>query len=411
MSIKSLELILLLFLGSTILEAKPYTVNDVPNVLLSNANNFVSNPDHLISDNAEGAINGIIKTTQDSTTAQIAVVLLGSIGNEDIDNFATDLFVKWGIGKSKKDNGLLFLLVEDQHQMVFRTGYGLEGVLPDVILSRIIRNIIAPEMKAGNPDKAITDGITTVCKYMTDPSNVPEIKDESVNPKSLSPESFLKIYITVSLIITLVAFILLVKKMSEKKTNYAKYIQMSSVTGLVIACAVFFPVLMLVFLIVFLAYKSRLRNRPLICEKCGHKMHKLSEKEEDTYLNKSQQEEETLKSVDYDVWLCDNCHNLQILPYSKASRYSECPYCHARTYSMSDNYIETDPTPFSTGEGVKVYRCKNCGHKDLKRYIIPMIILPPTGRGGGGGFFGNGGGDGGSWGGGSTGGGGASGGW
>jgi uncharacterized protein len=154
--------------------AQSYTVETVPYDNLKNKYDFVSNPDGIISQEAENQINQIITATKDSTSVEIAVVLLKSIGDDDLDDFATNLFTKWGIGKRQKDNGLLFLLVEDQREMVFRPGYGLEGALPDAILSRIIRNDIVPLMKEGNYDAAVTLGISRVCQILLHP----EIRDE-----------------------------------------------------------------------------------------------------------------------------------------------------------------------------------------------------------------------------------------
>ena len=69
---------------------------------------------------------------QEANTSEVAVVALQSIGDNDIDDFATELFTRWGIGK-QNDNGLLVLLILDQRRITFRTGYGIEGILPDAI--------------------------------------------------------------------------------------------------------------------------------------------------------------------------------------------------------------------------------------------------------------------------------------
>ena len=93
------------------------------------------------------------------------------------------------------------------------------------------------------------------------------------------------------------------------------------------------------------------------------------------------------------------------------TKYSKCPYCHAKTYSLVSDSTLVAPTPFSTGTGEKRYNCAHCLKDVRKQYIIPMIVVPPaSGRRGGGGFGGSGFG-GGSFGGGRSGGGGATSGW
>jgi uncharacterized protein len=68
------------------------------------------------------------------------------------------VFEKWKIGKKGKDNGLLMLVVMDEHEVRFETGYGLEGVLPDGLLSRIYRDQMRPRFRAGDIPGGITAG-------------------------------------------------------------------------------------------------------------------------------------------------------------------------------------------------------------------------------------------------------------
>ncbi len=385
-----------------------YTVQSVPNVQLQDARRFVTNPDGIISPEAENTINLGIAEVRDSATAEIAVVLLESIGSEDIDHFATGLFMHWGIGKKNKDNGLLFLLVKDQRQMVFRTGYGLEGVLPDAILSRIIRNDISPRLKEGDFDQGIINGMNKVCNYLKNPEVVKEIYEQEKTLRKQEVMNFLYGYLLIGFLIFLLFVWWIASVLKSGKTNYEKYTSLKGGKIIAIFFTVIFPVFMLFFIIFYVLKRNNLRNKPIKCTECGTRMRKLTRTEEIPYLTNSQNTEETIQSVDYDVWLCDNCNHKVIYPYIKSSQYSTCPACQAAAYYMVGDYIISRATTFSSGRGEYVYACKNCGINKNKQYTIPRIVVPPSsGRGGGGGGFSGGG----SWGGGSTGGGGARGGW
>lgn len=394
-------------------EITVYTVKDVPNDHLIDANDYVTNPNEIISPSAELEINQIIASIEDSASAEVAVVLLQSIGDEDIDNFATDLFTTWGIGK-KNDNGLLFLLVYDQRQMVFRTGYGLEGALPDIVLGRIIRNDISPSLKQGDFDTGVTNGIRKVYQYLTDPESAKEIWSDDARAKStvdtLSFGLFFYILVGFSFLGCVGFIIYLVVVLSSKNTNYQKYNRLNGKKFLFIIFTVIFPLFMIPLLIFYFVRKKKLRTQPITCSNCGNMMHRLSESEEDFYLNKTQQLEEQLKSVDYDVWLCDRCKNKTILNYNRLSAYSPCPSCHAKTYYLQNDRIISRATTVSTGKGEKTYACKNCGFINKRAYIIPRVVASSSSSRGGG-FGGGGSSGGGSWGGGRTGGGGARGGW
>src|SRR6188768_2722830 len=116
----------LLLLSVTLHAQTVYTVETIPNVKLIN-NSYVSNPDAILTDATVGRIDFKLAQLEKETTVQVAVVAVRSIGDADIFNFAQQLFTLWGIGKAKKDNGLLILLVVDQRTVRFHTGYGLEG--------------------------------------------------------------------------------------------------------------------------------------------------------------------------------------------------------------------------------------------------------------------------------------------
>ena len=161
----------------------------------------------------------------------------------------------------------------------------------------------------------------------------------------------------------------------------------------------------------------RLRNAPHKCPQCGTQMKKIDEVHDNEYLNHSQDLEEQIGSVDYDVWLCPNCGETDIEPYvNQSSTYKECQYCHARTAALRQNRIVRRPTTTREGQGVHDYGCLNCGHVTSVPYTIakvapavPIVIVGGSGGRSGGGFGGGFGG--GGFGGGMTGGGGASGGW
>jgi uncharacterized protein len=172
-------------------QAQSYTVDSVPNTKLIN-NSYVSNPDNLINATTVIQIDQRLTSLEQQTTAQVAVVLLQSIGENTAEDFAQSLFVKWGIGKATKDNGLLILFVADQKTIRFHTGFGLEGVLPDVICKRIQTQKMVPNFKGGNTDAGMLAGIDEVIKILTDPAYAEEIKEpaESSNYSGTSSLTF-----------------------------------------------------------------------------------------------------------------------------------------------------------------------------------------------------------------------------
>ena len=123
---------------------------------------WVSNPNHIISDSTVDKVNIILAELDKNKKAQVAVVLVNSIEKSIPKQFATDLFRKWGIGDHKTNNGLLILIVKDQRRIEFEVGYGLEGVLPDVITQRIQQQGMVSQLKKDDYDTAIINGVQLV---------------------------------------------------------------------------------------------------------------------------------------------------------------------------------------------------------------------------------------------------------
>lgn len=154
-------------------EEKQYTLQDVPNVRLNDARQYVSDPSHILSGSARDTINAVLGRLEASTGIETAVVMLPSIGEEDIFNFAHELFRQWGIGKKKSNNGLLILFVADQRKVRFTVGYGLEGTMTDAMSKRIQMQRMVPRFKAGDWDGGMVDGVRAAAQVL-DGSMQPE---------------------------------------------------------------------------------------------------------------------------------------------------------------------------------------------------------------------------------------------
>ena len=158
--------LLFVFTATTAAETKQYTIDDVPNVRLSDVRQYVTDPSAILSATARDSINAILGRLEKSTGIETAVVMLPSIGDEDIFDFGHELFRKWGIGKKKSDNGLLILFVMDQKKVRFTTGYGIEGTMTDAMSKRIQTTLMIPRFKKGNWNGGMVSGVRAVAKTL-----------------------------------------------------------------------------------------------------------------------------------------------------------------------------------------------------------------------------------------------------
>lgn len=123
---------------------------------------YVSNPDNILKDETVSSLNQTLQELDASGRAHIDVVVVESIGEAVPKDAATSLFRLWKIGDKETNNGLLILIVKDQHRVEFETGYGLEGDLPDITCYKIQQEHMIPHAKADDLDLAVTDGVAAV---------------------------------------------------------------------------------------------------------------------------------------------------------------------------------------------------------------------------------------------------------
>lgn len=102
----------------------------------------------------------------DSTTTQIAVVILHNVQGDDINDFGQKLGRAWGIGQKGKNNGILVLVALDDHKVSIQTGYGAEGAVPDIVTQQIIQNDIVPQFKQKAYYAGLDAATTDLMKYM-----------------------------------------------------------------------------------------------------------------------------------------------------------------------------------------------------------------------------------------------------
>ncbi len=101
----------------------------------------------------------------DSSSTQIAIAIVKSVGDYDINEYALELGRKWGVGQSGKNNGIMIVVAIGDRKISIQTGYGLEGVLPDIYAKRIIENEIKPYFKTGDYFQGLDTGTDAIIKY------------------------------------------------------------------------------------------------------------------------------------------------------------------------------------------------------------------------------------------------------
>jgi len=102
----------------------------------------------------------------DSTSTQIAIVIVPTLRGYDVADYAQRLAEKWGIGQKGLNNGVLILVKpktpDSNGKVVITQGYGLEGVIPDLTCSQIVDNDILPAFRENDYYAGLSNATNTL---------------------------------------------------------------------------------------------------------------------------------------------------------------------------------------------------------------------------------------------------------
>lgn len=141
------------------------------------------NPPRLVNDYTKTLTPDQAQTLEDklvafddSTSTQIAVVLVPSLDGYDISEYALKLGRDWGVGGKEFSNGVVLLISTGDRKINISTGYGVEGALPDIMASHIIEDIIKPNFKGSDYYRGIDEGTNAIIKSVKGEYNTPRDK-------------------------------------------------------------------------------------------------------------------------------------------------------------------------------------------------------------------------------------------
>jgi len=117
------------------------------------------NPPRLVNDFAHvmtpdqiSSLEHKLVSYDDSTSVQIVIATVQTIGDYAIEDYALKIFRTWGIGNKKTNNGVLVLAAIQDRKVYIQTGLGMEGAIPDITAKSIIDNEIVPNFKGTDQD-------------------------------------------------------------------------------------------------------------------------------------------------------------------------------------------------------------------------------------------------------------------
>ena len=146
---------------------------------LPSLNEPVIDQANLLSPTEKQQLSQRILKLYNEGKGQIGVVIVPTTGQEDIFSYSMRVAEAWQLGSAKRDNGLLMTIAINDRRIQILTGYGLEGVLPDIVAGRIINDKITPYFKQGQYAQGIDSGLAEIERILNlDPEIAAQAADE-----------------------------------------------------------------------------------------------------------------------------------------------------------------------------------------------------------------------------------------
>lgn len=132
--------------------------------------------------NTRKSLSALLKDFNKKGKAQIQVLIIPSLEGEPIEQVSIRITDKWKLGSEKQDNGVLFLISDQDRKIRIEVGQGLEGDIPDLIAKRIITQAVSPYFKARQKALGVQNGVLEIIKHI-DPDFLAEkgIQDETTS--------------------------------------------------------------------------------------------------------------------------------------------------------------------------------------------------------------------------------------
>jgi uncharacterized protein len=197
--------------SSQLLWADDSAISEASTIALPILDKPVIDQAHVLTATEQQALTQKILTVYQQQKAQIGILIVPTTGQQDIFDYAMRVAEQWKLGRSQQDNGLLMVVAINDHHIQILTGYGLEGVLPDVVLSRIIREQMTPLFKQQQYAKGIQAGLDEIIQIL---NQDPELAKQAANQLKqqhaealLKQQSYTKMlsYVVVILIVGVIA--------------------------------------------------------------------------------------------------------------------------------------------------------------------------------------------------------------
>lgn len=140
-----------------------------------------------------------LEALEQSTGHQVIVYIGQTTGGVPVEEWAVKVFEAWKVGRRGMDDGLVLFIMAEDRKVRIEVGYGLEGIVPDAVASRVINEIFIPNIQSGDKDRAVREAASSLIETILGrkATKSPEKGEHQYGKPSFSVGEFILIGIAV----------------------------------------------------------------------------------------------------------------------------------------------------------------------------------------------------------------------
>ncbi|MEK7591544.1 MAG: TPM domain-containing protein [Patescibacteria group bacterium] len=127
---------------------------------------FVTDTAGVLTPEQDATLEKILSEYRAKTSNEIAVLIVPTLAGRPAADVAVEIGRAWGVGTKENDNGILMLIAHKDREILLATGYGIEGVVPDVVAGGIMEEDILPNFREGKYFEGIQAGIEALQRHI-----------------------------------------------------------------------------------------------------------------------------------------------------------------------------------------------------------------------------------------------------
>src|SRR5437773_1341659 len=132
---------------------------------------YVTDLAGVIGAETKARLETLCAEVEQKTGAQMAIVTVGSLEGESVENYAVDLYKQLGVGSKKDNRGVLLLVAPNERKYRIEVGYGLEPVINDARAGDAGRAMV-PYLRQNDYGKAAEVAAWQLARHIADDAGV-----------------------------------------------------------------------------------------------------------------------------------------------------------------------------------------------------------------------------------------------